>query len=174
MLRTVRAAQHRLSVMLAADAITVAQLDVNGKSNEITAFIPLLEQVPCLRNVVISADMMHTQRKHARCLHRRGAYFVLPVGGNQPGLFDQLDALDSKAVPIGWMTYDRGHRRQEIRTIQVRPAPKGVKFQPSSVPGVTSIPMRRAFGRPPAKAATIARSAHDQRGRATCGRNTVS
>jgi predicted transposase YbfD/YdcC len=121
-------AQHRLGVMLATDAITVAQLDVDGKSNEITAFIPLLDQIPCLRNVVVSADMMHTQREHAGYLHRRGAYFVLPVGGNQPGLFDQLDALHWKDVPIGWMTYDRGHGRQEIRTIQVRPAPKGVKF----------------------------------------------
>lgn len=121
-------AQHRLGVMLAEDAITVAQLDVDGKSNEITAFIPLLDQIPCLRNVVISADMMHTQRKHAGYLHRRGAYFVLPVGENQPGLFDQLDALDWKDTPVGWMTYDRGHGRQEIRTIQVRPAPKKVKF----------------------------------------------
>jgi predicted transposase YbfD/YdcC len=121
-------AQHRLGVMPAKDAITVAQLDVDGKSNEITAFIPLLDQIPCLRNVVVSADMMHTQREHAGYLHRRGAYFVLPVGGNQPGLFDQLDALDWKDVPVGWMTYDRGHGRQEIRTIQVRPAPKRVKF----------------------------------------------
>ena len=121
-------ARHRLGVMLAEDAITVAQLDVDGKSNEVTAFIPLLEQIPCLRNVVISADMMHTQREHAKYLHRRGAYFVLPAGGNQPGLFDQLDALDWNNSPLGWMTYDRGHGRQEIRTIQLRPAPKEVKF----------------------------------------------
>jgi hypothetical protein len=61
-------------------------------SSQITAFIPLLDQLRCLRNVVVSADMTHTQREHAGYLHRRGAYFVLPVGGNQPGLFDQLDA----------------------------------------------------------------------------------
>jgi predicted transposase YbfD/YdcC len=114
--------------MLAEDAITVAQLDVDGKSNEIAAFIPLLDQIPCLTNVVISADMMHTQREHARYLHRRGAYFVLPVGGNQPGLFDQLDALAWCEVPIGWTTYDRGHGWQEIRTIQVMPAPKNIRF----------------------------------------------
>jgi hypothetical protein len=81
-------ARHRLGVMLAEDAITVAQMQVDGKSNEISAFTPLLDQIPSLKNVVISADMMHTQRKHARYLHRRGAYYVLPVGGNQPGLFD--------------------------------------------------------------------------------------
>jgi predicted transposase YbfD/YdcC len=79
-------------------------------------------------DIVISADMMHTQRKHARYLHKRGAYFVLPVGGNQPGLFDQLDTLPWRSTPIGWMTYDRGHGRQEIRTLQVLPAPKGIRF----------------------------------------------
>ena len=121
-------ARHRMGAMLAQDALTLAQLDVDGKSNEITAFVPLLDQIGDLRNMVISADMMHTQREHARYLHKRGAYFVLPVGGNQPGLFDQLDALDWTQVPVGWTTYDRGHGRQEIRTIQVRPAPAGVKF----------------------------------------------
>jgi predicted transposase YbfD/YdcC len=123
-----RRARHRMGAMLAQDAVTLAQLDVDGKSNEITAFIPLLDQIPDLRNMVISADMMHTQREHARYLHKRGAYFVLPVGGNQPGLFNQLDSLDWKEVPVGWITYDRGHGRQEIRTIQVCPAPASIKF----------------------------------------------
>jgi predicted transposase YbfD/YdcC len=121
-------ARHRLGAMLAEDGITLAELDVDGKHNEITAFIPLLDQLPDLTNMVITADMMHTQREHARYLHRRGAYFVLPVGGNQPGLFDQLDALPWTDTPIGWLTYDRGHGRQEIRTIQVRPAPTKIKF----------------------------------------------
>jgi len=158
-------ARHRLGAMLAEDGITLAQVDVDGKSNEITAFVPLLDQLPDLTNMVISADMMHTQREHARYLHRRGAFFVLPVGGNQPGLFDQLDALAWAEVPIGWMTYDRGHGRQEIRTIQVRPAPKGIKFphvkqvylverhfyeldgtpqSAQAVLGVTSLPAHRA------------------------------
>lgn len=123
-----RRARHRLGAMLADDAITLAQVEVDGKSNEITAFIPLLDQLPDLTNMVICADMMHTQRGHARYLHKRGAFFVLPVGGNQPGLFNQLDTLPWAEVPVGWMTYDRGHGRQEIRTIQIRPAPKGLKF----------------------------------------------
>lgn len=123
-----RRARHRLGAMLADDGITLAQLDVDGKSNEIAAFVPLLDQIPDIANMVISADMMHTQREHARYLHRRGAHFVLPVGGNQPGLFDRLDALPWAEVPIEWMTYDRGHGRQEIRTIQVRPAPRNIRF----------------------------------------------
>ncbi|WP_246238313.1 ISAs1 family transposase [Acrocarpospora corrugata] len=121
-------ARHRLGALLAEDGIMVATLDVGTKSNEITAFAPLLDQIPHVKNVVISADMLHCQRKHAHYLHRRGAFYLFPVGGNQPGLFDQLDALAWKDTPIEWTTYDRGHGRTEIRTIQVRPAPPGTRF----------------------------------------------
>jgi isochorismate hydrolase len=40
---------------------------VDGKSNEITAFAPLLEPLD-LTGAVITADAMHTQREHARFL----------------------------------------------------------------------------------------------------------
>jgi hypothetical protein len=76
----------------------------------------LLDQITDLENIVVTGDAMHTQRKHARYLHKRKAHYVFPVAGNQPGLFDQLDALAWAKIPIGWMTYDRGHGRQEIRT----------------------------------------------------------
>ena len=121
-------ARHRLGAQLAGDALMIATIDVGSKSNEITAFAPLLDQIDCLKNVVISADRLHTQREHARYLHRREAFYVFPVGGNQPGLFDQLDALAWREVPIEWATFDRGHGRMEIRTIQVMPAPAGTRF----------------------------------------------
>ncbi|MBT2235075.1 ISAs1 family transposase [Nonomuraea sp. NEAU-A123] len=97
---TGNAAQHRLGVQFAQDAIVIAQIDVDSKSNEITAFEPLLDQIGCLKNVVISADMLHTQRDRARYLHRRGAFYVLPVGGNQKGLFGRLDSLAWNEIPI--------------------------------------------------------------------------
>ncbi|GAA0381187.1 hypothetical protein Acor_02880 [Acrocarpospora corrugata] len=122
------AARHRLGAHLALDGLTVAHLDVGSKTNEIKAFRPLLDQLPSLTSMVIGADMMHTQRAHARYLHSRDAYYLFPVGGNQPGLFDQLDALAWHEIPIGWTTYDRGHGRIEIRTIQVGPAPSGTRF----------------------------------------------
>ena len=45
----------------------LAQAAVDGKSNEITAFAPLLELLD-LTGAVITADAMHTQREHARFL----------------------------------------------------------------------------------------------------------
>jgi predicted transposase YbfD/YdcC len=121
-------ARHRMGAFLHEDAIMVATCDVDGKTNEINAFEPLLDQIADLTNVVVTGDAMHTQRKHAAYLHSRGAHFVFPVLGNQPGLFDQLDALPWADAPLGWLTYDRGHGRQEIRTIQTMPAPKNIRF----------------------------------------------
>ncbi|MEO3873325.1 ISAs1 family transposase [Nonomuraea sp. B12E4] len=123
-----RPARHRLGALLSEEGVMVATLDVASKSNEITAFAPLLDQIGCLKNVVITADRLHCQREHARYPHRREAFYLFPVGGNQPKLFDQLDALPWKDVPIEWTTYDRGHGRTEIRTIQVQPAPPGTRF----------------------------------------------
>lgn len=121
-------ARHRMGAFLHEDAIMVATCDVDGKTNEINAFKPLLDQIADLENIVVTGDAMHTQRKHARYLHKRKAHYIFPVAGNQPGLFDQLDALPWSETPIGWMTYDRGHGRQEIRTIQTMPAPKNIRF----------------------------------------------
>jgi predicted transposase YbfD/YdcC len=125
-------ALHRLGAFTHADALMVATCDVDGKTNEINAFAPLLDQISDLSGVVVTGDAMHCQRKHAVYLRKRGAHYVFPVAGNQPGLFDQLNALPWNDVPIssaaGWMTYNRGHGRQEIRTIQVMPAPRNVRF----------------------------------------------
>jgi hypothetical protein len=125
-------ALHRLGAFTHTEAIMIASCDVEGKTNEINAFAPLLDHISDLAGAVITGDAMHCQREHARYLHERGAHYVFPVAGNQPGLFDRLDALDWNTVPIcgdqGWMTYDRGHGRQEIRTIQVMPAPRDIGF----------------------------------------------
>lgn len=121
-------AGHRLGAHLAEDGITLAQRDADGKSNEITAFTPLLDHIEDLDNVVVLADWLHTQRDHATYLEKRGAFSVLPVGGNQPTLFARLDALAWNKVPIGWMTYDRGHGRVALRTIQVLPNPGNLNF----------------------------------------------
>jgi hypothetical protein len=48
------------------DGTTAAQLLVHGKTNEIPVFRDLLDKIPPdLKDTVISADQMHTQRKHA-------------------------------------------------------------------------------------------------------------
>ena len=48
------------------------------------------------------------------------------VKDNQPSLFAALDALDWAHVPVTHTAHDRGHGRDETRTLQVLPAPEGL------------------------------------------------
>ena len=55
------------------DGTTAAQLPVDvRKTNEIPVFRELLKKIPDLAGAVITADQMHTQRKHARADRGRG------------------------------------------------------------------------------------------------------
>jgi predicted transposase YbfD/YdcC len=105
-----------------------AQRQIADKSNEITAFVPLLTPLD-LTDHVVSADAMQTQRKNARWLREeKKAHFVFPVLDNQPTLFDCLDALDWAGVPVTAWSVDDDRGRLELRTIQVLPASAELNF----------------------------------------------
>jgi predicted transposase YbfD/YdcC len=93
------------------------------KTNEITVFAPMLDQVSDadLDGTVVTADQLHTQRGHARYIHRRHGYYVFTVGENQTKLFAALDALPWQHIAVQDATVDRGHGRIEIRTIRTLP-----------------------------------------------------
>lgn len=118
---------HLLAAATHAQALVLAQTDVATKTNEIPMFAPLLDTLD-ITGAVITADALHTQRRHAEYLHRRGADFVFCVKDNQPRLFAALDTLDWPQVPITHHVTDRGHGRIETRTIQVLPAPANLPF----------------------------------------------
>ena len=62
------------------DGTTAAQLPVDvRKTNEIPVFRQLLKKVPDLAGAVITADQMHTQRKHAGQIDAAGAFFVFTI-----------------------------------------------------------------------------------------------
>ena len=74
------------------DGTTAAQLPVNTKKeNEIPVFRDLLKKIPAgdLKGAVISADQMHTQRKHVKAIDAAGAFFLFTIGGNQEKLFER-------------------------------------------------------------------------------------
>ena len=76
----------------------------------------------------MTADALHCQRATADYLHGRGADFLLPAKDNQPRLFDALDALPWRDVPVAHAATDRGHGRTETRTIQLMDAPGDLPF----------------------------------------------
>lgn len=106
------------------DGTTAAQLPVNTKkTNEIPIFRDLLDKIPAgdLKNAVISADQMHTQRKHAEKIDAAGGFFLFTIGDNQEKLFDAADALPWRAFAGETWTVDRGHGRVDARTIKTLP-----------------------------------------------------
>jgi predicted transposase YbfD/YdcC len=119
-------AVHLLAAMSGGGAV-LAQREVGHKTNEITQVKPLLDPLD-LNGAVITLDAMHCQKETARYLveDKRADYIFTAVKDNQPGLFDALDALPWQAVPVQHVMKDRGHGRDEIRTIQVLPAPAGL------------------------------------------------
>ncbi|HEX9515736.1 MAG TPA: ISAs1 family transposase [Streptosporangiaceae bacterium] len=119
-------AVHLLAAMTGAGAV-IAQREVGHKTNEITQVKPLLDDLD-LAGAVITLDALHAQRETARYLveDKHADYIFTAVKDNQPKLFDALDALPWRDVPVQHTMSDRGHGREETRTIQVLPAPAGI------------------------------------------------
>ncbi|PWK27738.1 IS4 family transposase [Actinoplanes xinjiangensis] len=122
------AADHVMAACDQATGVVLASTDVDGKTNEITRFAPLLDQISDLRSTVITADAMHCQRDHVTYLAERGAHWILTVKGNQPHLHKQLASLPWKAVPDATRDDDRGHGRREIRTLKILTVSTGIDF----------------------------------------------
>ena len=120
-------APHLLAAATHDQGLVLAQIDVHHKTNVIPMFAPLLDTLN-IAGMLITADCLHTQRNHARYLHKHDADFVFCVKDNQPGLFAALDALPWKDVPVTHTTTNRGHGRIETRTLQVMPAPPDLPF----------------------------------------------
>ncbi|HEY2672796.1 MAG TPA: ISAs1 family transposase [Rugosimonospora sp.] len=121
------AAPHLLAAVTHA-GVVLTQRQVADKSNEITAFIPLLSPLD-LTGSVVTSDAMQTQRANARFLRQtKDAHFIFPVLDNQPTLFDRLDTLRWKDIPVTARTEDHDRGRHEKRTIQILDAPENLNF----------------------------------------------
>ena len=120
-------AVHLLSALDTAAGVILGQAVVDGKTNEITAFTPLLDHID-IRGAIITADALHTQRGHAEYLHSRGAHYLLTVKANQPRLLAQLRALPWTEVPVTDVTDVTGHGRRGQRTLRLTAIAAGIGF----------------------------------------------
>jgi hypothetical protein len=131
-----RPARHVLAAADQATGVVLASTDGDSKTNEITRFDALLDQIGDLRGVVGPADALHCQRDHVAYLAGRGARWILTVKGNQPILHQQLAGLLWRQTPEADRNADRGHGRREIRTLKSCQSPP-----------VSSLPMRHRRSR---------------------------
>jgi predicted transposase YbfD/YdcC len=121
-------ARHLLAAIDHQAGVVLGQLNVDGKTNEISMFSILMDGID-IAAALVTADALHTQKDHARYLvEQRGAHYLFTVKGNQPKLNAQLRALPWAQVPTADTCTDRGHGRVERRSIKVVTVTAGLMF----------------------------------------------
>ena len=74
--------------------LTLDQIPIEEKSNEIPALIPLLKKVSPPPGVLITGDAMHCQQASARYITQElGGDYLFGLKGNQSGIFEQAQHL---------------------------------------------------------------------------------
>jgi predicted transposase YbfD/YdcC len=134
-------AVHLLAAFDTGDGVVLGQGGVDGKTNEINVFAPLLDRID-ITGAIISADALHTQRGHVAYLAGRGAHYLLTVKGNQPKLLAQLKTLPWTDVPVADLTAGKGHGRIESRSVKVTAVRAGIGF-PGAALAIQIIRRRR-------------------------------
>lgn len=129
-----KSAIHMVSAWATANHVSLGQVVVDEKSNEITAIPKLLELIE-VSGALVTIDAMGCQTEIAKTIVEEGADYCLAVKQNQPTLHDQIaahfDALietdfaDAKVRQTS--THEKGHGREEDRHYFICPVPVSVK-----------------------------------------------
>ena len=74
--------------------LTLAQLPIEEKSNEIPALPKLLRSLPSLEGTLFTADAMHCQQESARVITQElGGDYLFGLKGNQTGVLERAERL---------------------------------------------------------------------------------
>ena len=110
---------HMVSAWSCENGVSLAQLAVDEKSNEITAMPKLLDMLN-IRGAVITSDAMGCQRELAGLIKQKGGEYILAVKGNQKLLMEGIEESCALLSPVSRHTEtDCGHGRVEVRTCSV-------------------------------------------------------
>jgi predicted transposase YbfD/YdcC len=121
-----RSALHMVSVRAVSQKLSIAQVAVESKSNEITAIPEVLELVE-LYGAIVTIDAMGCQTEIARAIVGGGGDYILAVKRNQPTLHDGIVEHvlghmedDFARVDVSrHETREKGHGRVEHRSYYV-------------------------------------------------------
>jgi len=120
-------ALHVVSAWASATGLTLGQVAVQAKSNEITAIPQLLELLD-LQDKIVTIDALGCQKEIAAAIVEQGGDYVLAVKDNQPTLHAEIQAAFETALEKddpacrSRTTATQGHGRAEQRTVWVLPA----------------------------------------------------
>ena len=158
---------HLVSAWATQAQVSLGQVAVDGKSNEITAIPPLLDLLD-LHGALVTIDAIGCQKAIAKKVVAGGGDYVLVVKGNQERLLADIQeavrrALDGELSPAAvrqCTTTEQGHGRVEKRSCVVitdltdlrdrkqwaHLAAVGMCYHERSVDGVTTTEVRYFIG----------------------------
>ncbi len=121
---------HLVSAWASEARLTLGQIAVDSKSNEITA-IPLLLELLDLKGATVTIDAMGCQKEIAAKIVAGGGDYVLALKGNHEKLLAEVDeaftaALEARVRPAGMArhtTSETNRGRSERREYTVLPVP---------------------------------------------------
>jgi predicted transposase YbfD/YdcC len=125
---------HLVSAWAGANHVTLGQVAVEEKSNEITA-IPRLLELLDLSGALVTIDAMGCQKEIAAKIVDGGGDYLLAVKENQPHLYEDIDACFTEALETDFAgreysvtrTEGPNRGRQEVRECHVIAHPKGLR-----------------------------------------------
>lgn len=113
---------HLVSAWATANRLTLGQVKVADKANEIVAIPQLLEML-MVQGCIVTIDAMGCQKQIVNAIRDQQADYVITVKGNQPTLQRTVQAAFTAQDAVGWSlqseavthTQATAHGRHEIR-----------------------------------------------------------
>lgn len=158
---------HLVSAWATSQRLSLGQVAVDEKSNEITA-IPTLLELLDLHGALVTIDAMGCQKAIAQKISERGGDYILTVKDNQEHLLADIrqsfiDACEKDFAGLEHDTFEtreRGHGREEYRCYNVLHHTSGLRgaadwtglttmgmcYSERTVNGVTSVESRYFIG----------------------------
>jgi len=120
---------HLVSAWASEARLTLGQVAVDSKSNEITAIPELLADLD-LENCLVTIDAMGCQKDIAQTIVDKKAQYVLALKGNQKKTFQAVEGwFEKQAFQAPWPlrpvydAFDESHGRLQRRRVFVHAAP---------------------------------------------------
>jgi predicted transposase YbfD/YdcC len=125
---------HLVSAWATSQRLSLGQVAVDAKSNEITAIPVLLEQLE-LEGALVTIDAMGCQKAIAQKIIDRGGDYILTVKENQELLLQDIcqSLIDASETDFAGLEHDsyetreRGHGREEYRSYTVLHNTAGIR-----------------------------------------------
>ena len=134
-------AYHIVTAWCADHKISIGQLKVEEKSNEITAIPVLIDSLETLKDTVVTIDAMGCQREICEKIIEKKGYYIIAVKDNQPTLFENVRFQIEEEFEAAYercTTENKGHGRIEKRWCTAQEVDH-TKFDFRDWPGIKTV-----------------------------------